>query len=315
MIQIKKISELSGHSGAVYALVRKDSYGEQAETENCFYSGSSDKIVAKWNLESLSAEKFAAQFPGIIYSLCFIKQKNILLAGTSEGKIHVLDLTEKKEIKILQNHTLPVFDLKVSPAGGDLEGALLSVGGDGMLSIISLEDFSAIKIIKLCNDKLRAIDIYGNRAAIACGDGMIRIIDLQSLKVSNEISAHKDSVYTVKFSPDGKHLLSGGKDAHLKIWDSLLTSTFNPQPLQSIPAHNYAIYSIVFSPDGKYFATSSRDKTIKIWSTETFEILTRINKENFDGHTNSVNKLLWSNYNNYLISTGDDRKIIVWAIS
>ncbi len=292
---------MTGHSGAVYSL-------EQAETENCFYSGSGDKIAAKWNLDVLSAENFTAQFPGIVYSICLIKQKNVLLAGTSEGKIHVLDLIEKKEIKILQNHIQPVFDIQYSSQ----HKIILSAGGDGMLSVLSSEYFSAIKIIKLCNDKLRAIDLYGNEAAIACGDGMIRIIDLGNFKVSSEFSAHKDSVYSVKFSADGTYLLSGGKDAHLNTWQM---ADGRWQMVKSIPAHNYAIYSIVFSPDGKYFATASRDKTIKIWNANTFEILTRINKENSEGHINSVNKLLWISYNNYLVSTGDDGKIMVWEIS
>ena len=299
MIQIKKIIELTGHSGAVYAL-------EQSETENCFYSGSGDKIVAKWDLESLSAENFSAQFPGIVYSLCFLKEKNVLLAGTSEGKVHVLDLAGKKEIKILQNHAQPVFDLKHSAKN------ILSCGSDGTLSIISSEDFTAKKIIKLCNGKLRAIDIYENEAAIACGDGVIRVIDLENLKLQCEFPAHKDSVYAVKFSPDGKYILSGGKDAHLNKW-KMENGKWSME--KSIPAHNYAVYSIVFSPDGKLFATASRDKTIKIWDSNTFEILTRINKENSEGHINSVNKLLWSNYKNFLISTGDDRKIMVWEVA
>jgi WD40 repeat protein len=299
MITVKKISELTGHSGAVYAL-------ERSETANCFYSGSSDKIVAKWNLDTLAPEKFAAQLPGIIYSLCFIPEKNILLAGTSEGKIHVLDLKEKKETKILQNHIQPVFDIKYSPRNK----IILSAGGDGILAAVSGETLTAIKILKLCNDKLRAIDIYEDQAAIACGDGMIRIIDLKELKVKNETPAHEGSVYTVKFSPDGKHLLSGGKDAHLNKW-TFEPETFNLKLETSIPAHNFAIYSIVFSPAGKYFATASRDKTIKIWNANTFEVLTRVNKENFEGHTHSVNKLFW---NKYLISASDDRKVMVWDL-
>lgn len=279
MISVKKISELLGHSGAVYCL-------EQSETLNCFYSGSSDKIVAKWNLDTLSPEKFAAQLPGIIYSLCFIAEKNILLAGTSEGKIHVIDLAEKKEIKILQNHTQPVFDIQYSSQ----YELILSAGGDGVVAIVSLQELTAHKIIKLCNDKIRAIDIYKDQAACACGDGIIRIIDLNELKLKNEFSAHSGSVYSIKFSPDGQYLLTGGKDAHLNKW---IFTNGEWAIAKSIPAHNYAIYSIVFSPDGKYFATASRDKTIKIWNPENCEIITRINKENFEGHINSVNKLMW----------------------
>ena len=305
MISAKKIAELTGHNGAIYAL-------ERSETDDCFYSGSSDKIIAKWNLDTLSPEKFAAQLPGIIYTICYIADKNILLAGTSEGKIHVIDLIERKEIKILQNHTQPIFDIKhyspTQPITHSTNYPILSAGGDGNLTVISSQDFSTVKIIKLCSEKLRAIDIYENTAAIACGDGMIRIIDLKELKTINEFPAHTGSVYAVKFSPDGKYLLSGGKDAHLKTWKM---EDGRWEMDRSIPGHNYAIYSIVFSPDGKHLATASRDKTIKIWDANTCVVLTRINKENSDGHINSVNKLMWDKY---LISAGDDRKVILWEI-
>jgi WD40 repeat protein len=104
-------------------------------------------------------------------------------------------------------------------------------------------------------------------------------------------------------------MISGGRDAYLKIW-----SMDNFSLLQSIPAHNYAIYSISFSPDRKYFATASRDKTVKIWNADTFEVLVRLDKENFEGHKNSVNKVLWME-NNFLISAGDDRAIIIWEVA
>ena len=122
-------------------------------------------------------------------------------------------------------------------------------------------------------------------------------------------SAHQFSANVATYSPDGTLLLSGGRDAHLNIWDAKSYTL-----IKSIPAHNFAIYDIVFSPDAKLFATASRDKTIKIWDAETFELLVRIDKEKWDGHLNSVNKLLWSSYNNYLISTGDDRSIMVWDV-
>ena len=121
--------------------------------------------------------------------------------------------------------------------------------------------------------------------------------------------AHQLSANCVAYHPNGKQLLSGGRDAHLNSWDA---STY--QLIKSIPAHNYAIYDIVFSPDNKYFATASRDKTIKIWNAEDAGLLMRINKEKYDGHSNSVNKLLWCKYNNYLVSTGDDRIIMVWEV-
>ncbi len=304
MVIIKKLAELTGHSGAVYAL-------EQGEESQYIYSGSGDKITAKWNLNTLHPEKFSAQLPGIIYALSFLPSKNILLAGTSEGKIHVIDLAEKKESKILLNHNQPVFDIKYTDFNKN-KVIVLSAGGDGLLSFINTTDFSTIKLLKLCNEKLRAIDVFENTAAVACGDGFIRIISISEQKVIAEFAAHTGSVYSVKFAPDGSYLLSGGKDAHLKKW-KLENSEWVLE--KSIPAHNYAIYSIEFSPDGKYVATASRDKTFKIWDAENLDVQLRVNKDNQDGHINSVNKLLWNKLTGQLISTGDDRKLMVWEIN
>ena len=118
--------------------------------------------------------------------------------------------------------------------------------------------------------------------------------------------AHQSAVYVVRYSPDGKFILTGGKDAHLNIWN-----VENYELMKSIPAHNWAIYDIVFNPDASLFATASRDKTIKIWDAKTYELLKRITKTKFDGHTHSVNKLFWNTCPNYLVSVGDDKMIMV----
>ena len=300
-LHIKKVATLTGHSGSVYAL-------DSGPSEYTFFSGSSDKFVALWNLKTFEAEKFAAAFPYPVYSVCHIPEKKLVLVGTSAGSIHVLDLEKKEEIKIVQHHTSAVFDIRYSLQ----TNCFYSAGGDGNFAVCSLDSLSLIKIKKLCDAKARSIDInyHASEIAVAAGDCNIYIFDLVTLESKTVFSAHRFSVNSLRYSPDRKILLTGGKDAHLNIWQ-----TQNYQLIKSIPAHNFAIYDIVFSPDASLFATASRDKTIKIWDAKTLELLARINKENFDGHLNSVNKLLWSTSTNYLISTGDDSAIMVWEVN
>ena len=300
-IEVKKINTLTGHAGSVYTL-------EKGVSDHTFFSGSSDKFVALWNLKTMQSENFAAKFPAIIYAIAHIPEKNLLLVGTSAGSIHIVDLATKEEIKLLQHHTSPVFDIKYSL----LTNCFYTAAGDGTFAICSLEDLSVIKIKKLCNEKVRSIDInyFTSEIAVASGDCNIRIYDLFTLEEKNSFIAHQLSANIVKYYPLGNLLLSGGRDAHLNIWDA-----YTYKLIKSIPAHNFAIYHIVFSPDYKLFATASRDKTLKIWNAETFDLLIRISKENYEGHVNSVNKLIWSTCNNYLISTGDDRAIMVWQIN
>jgi WD repeat-containing protein 61 len=300
-IKVEKKNAFTGHNGSVYTL-------DTGDEPHLIFSGSSDRIVTRWNLDTQLNENFAAQFPAIIYAICYIPEKKLLLVGTSAGNIHILDLVKMQEIKILKHHTGPVFSIRYS-----LEtGCFYSTGGDGNFASCSLEQLSLVKLKKLCFEKVRSIDFnyITSEIAVASGDCQVRIFDLHTLDEKNAIIAHGLSANTVRFSPDGKILLTGGRDAHLNAWD---TNSYTP--ITSIPAHNYALYDIVFRPDGKLFATASRDSTIKIWDAATFEVLIRINKEKHMGHKNSVNKLIWSTYNNYLISTGDDRAIIIWEIS
>jgi WD40 repeat protein len=143
----------------------------------------------------------------------------------------------------------------------------------------------------------------------------VLIFDLFTLEYKKDMIAHQlgekvVGANIVRYSPDSKFLLTGGRDAHLNIW-----SVENYELIKSIPAHNWAIYDIVFSPDGTLFATASRDKTIKIWDATSYQILKRITKENFEAHTHSVNKLIWSTYGNYLVSVGDDKMVMIREVN
>jgi WD40 repeat protein len=55
--------------------------------------------------------------------------------------------------------------------------------------------------------------------AIACSDGLIRILDADTLEISQALEGHTDEVNTVTWSPDGTRLASGSMDKTIRIWD------------------------------------------------------------------------------------------------
>ena len=57
-------------------------------------------------------------------------------------------------------------------------------------------------------------------------------------------------MYNVKFTADGKYLVSGSKDSTVKIWDM---KTY--KCLATLEGHNSGVYGMSFSPDGQYLAT------------------------------------------------------------
>jgi WD40 repeat protein len=69
---------------------------------------------------------------------------------------------------------------------------------------------------------------------------------------------------SIVFSPDGKTLASGARDAVI-LWDM---ETLQPigQPL--IGSVDSKVLSIAFSPDGKTLASGSNDNTVILWNLD-----------------------------------------------
>jgi WD40 repeat protein len=300
-ILVNKLFHLTGHQAAVYALVA-------GADEKLIYSGSSDKMIARWNIAEKKADNFAASMPTSVYQLLYDVAYNRLYVGSGVGAVHVIDLNEKKEIKNLILHpNAAIFDL----IKADKFNLIITAAADGSVVAFDENNFELIARNKLCEQKIRSLCFIESSQVLlaACGDGYIRVLELPTLKVVNQFYAHDLSANKVIKHPIKDMILSGGRDAHLNImeWPSC-------KIMEKIPAHNFAIYDIVFHPENSLFATASRDKNIKIWDANSLQFLYRIDKEKNEGHINSVNKLLWSKYENTLVSTGDDRSMMGWQI-
>ncbi|MFY8185733.1 MAG: WD40 repeat domain-containing protein [Bacteroidia bacterium] len=301
MPEVKKIALLTGHAGAVYTFAKGIS-------PNTVLSGSGDKMLAQWDLTSAVADKFAVKMPAIVYSALVIEEKNQLLIGTASGSLHVVDLTTKTEIKYLTLNYGGIFTIVYVKS---LNSILISTV-NGFLIQLDATTFDLKREMHISKLKLRSIqaDEISDRLYLCDGTGELHVFQLSSFTLIKSFQAHSQSCNVVKLHPNGKYILTGGKDAHLNIFD---LNTF--ELIKSIPAHNFAIYDICFLEGTNYFATASRDKTIKLWDAESIEFLLRINKETHQSHTHSVNTLYWDKGCKRLVSAGDDRVIMVWCLS
>ena len=242
-----------------------------------------------------------------IFSLCYLAEANKVVAGNMNGGVHWVDLSNPTETKNVLHHQKGVFAMQ------QIGHYLLTAGGAGMLTRWDIAQQRTIESLHLSNQSLRCIAYASSRKELAVGasDHNIYLLDADTLEIKQIIkSAHKNSVFTIKYSPDERFLISGGRDAHLRVRDLQKDG----QEISTQPAHWYTINDLVFHPKAPIFATASRDKTIKIWDADTYQLLKVIETVRDQGHLNSVNRLFWSTFNDYLVSCGDDRSIIIWDI-
>ena len=77
--------------------------------------------------------------------------------------------------------------------------------------------------------------------------------------------SHVGWIRSVAFSRDGIHVLSGGADKTVKLWEAA-----TGQLIRTFGGHSGEITSIAFSSDGTWFLSGgSNDKTLKLWDPTT----------------------------------------------
>lgn len=299
-MKVTKIAQLTGHNAAIFALI-------EGADERHLLTGAGDGWVVQWNMDEPELGKLLARIEVQVFSLCFLKNEQRIVAGDMNGGVHWIDLGDAAKTRNLAHHQRGVFDIKA------IGGHVFTVGGDGKLSRWLPAEMRCTESYQLANQALRCIDFSEKRKEMAIGgsDGNIYLLDADTLEIVQILPAtHASSVFSLKYSPDGQYLLSGGRDAMLNCWD--VANGF--AKISSQPAHWYTINSIGFSPAGRFFATGSRDKTLKIWDSKTLELLKVLEGGRDGGHFNSVNKVFWSKTQQILASCSDDRTVILWKV-
>ncbi len=296
-IEVKKIATLNGHKDCVYNL----SYGI---TENKILSCAGDGMVVEWDLETPENGVLLSKLNNSVYALARSEKEQTLLAGDNFDGIHKINLHTQKEERSLKITDKAIFTIAYF---GD---NILIGDAAGNLYVVDAEIKFIKRTLQVSTSSIRSIAVLNETIAIGTSDNNIYILN-KNYQVVNTLTAHSNSVFVVKFSPDGKFLLSAGRDAHLKIWN--VEKNFELQ--EDIVAHMFTINDLAYSPDGNYFVTCSMDKSVKVWDANSFKLLKVIDKARHAGHGTSINRVLWSNYRNYLLSASDDRTISVWELT
>lgn len=297
-IGVNRIATLTGHRDSVFAL-------EGAADDRFFFSASGDGMIVQWAFGESDGERIA-QLASSVYALRLDPARGFLLAGQNFDGLRLLDWRSRKEAGSLSLTPAAIFDIAVL---GDLS---LIACGDGTVHIVELAELRKVHELVASGQRARCIAVHPNQKEVAVGysDNRIRVFRMPDLTCAVDFPAHNNSVFSLRYSPDGRMLLSGSRDARLKSWNT----GQNYALMHEVPAHLFAINDIGFSPDGKHFVTCSMDKSVKVWRSEDLTLLKVIDKARHGGHAASVNRLFWSQFNNQVVSASDDRTISIWDV-
>ena len=98
--------------------------------------------------------------------------------------------------------------------------------------------------------------------AIGTGVGEILLWDLKLQRTRTVIKGHTGRINALASLPDGRTLVSAGRDRALKLWDMPSGELITP-----LTGHLRQVFTIAVSPDGKSLASGGLEGDVRVWLT------------------------------------------------
>mmetsp|Transcript_31451 Transcript_31451/g.92222 ORF Transcript_31451/g.92222 Transcript_31451/m.92222 type:complete len:563 (+) Transcript_31451:77-1765(+) len=102
-------------------------------------------------------------------------------------------------------------------------------------------------------------------------------------RCTDTMPGHTEAILHVTYSPDGRHLASGGGDTTVRFWD-VNTAT----PRHTCTAHKDHVLCTAWSPDGKRFASADKRGVLILWDPKTGKALSTIK-----AHSKWIGSMCW----------------------
>lgn len=144
----------------------------------------------------------------------------------------------------------------------------------------------------------------------------VHLYDFASGKLVKILKGHRNVVFALAFSPDGKRLVSGGSDKSAIIWD-----VATGRQLIRLRGHSDTIEAVGFSKDGSRVVTGSGDETIRLWKAGDGKLIAEMTEHRSITQRQNKDSKVWSGNvktvafspNDRMIASGSaDGRVLLW---
>ena len=263
-------------------------------------SGSADKTIKSWNVETGNILNTLSGHTDVIRSLALTPDGKTLISGSGDRTIKIWDLQTNQLIQTLEQES-PVWSVVVSQDGQ----ALVSGNEDGILKIWHLPTGKLLQTIPGHARRIFSAKISpdGKTIATASLDRTLKIWNSQTGKLLRTITEHPDAVRALAFSPNGQTIASASWDKTLKLWNWQ-----TGELIRTFVGHTSRVVAVTFSIDGQTLISGSVDNTINLWSIQNGKLLRTLSD-----HTDWILSVVIDS--KHLVSGSKDQTIRIWQFN
>jgi WD40 repeat protein len=192
----------------------------------------------------------------------------------------VFDVKSGKLLTTLRGHTSSLWGAALLSDGKQA----LTGSGDSTLRVWDVASGQQVRAFENVPQGVQSLDISQDGKLVAVGHsgandfrdrdfeapGTIRIWDLESGREIRALNGHTKRLSSVRFSADGKTLLSSSHDKTVRLWD-----VATGKLLKTFEGHTDSVEGAVFTTDGKRILSigDQRNPILKMWHIGTGSLL------------------------------------------
>eukprot|EP00090_Calanus_glacialis_P042145 TRINITY_DN7484_c0_g1_i1.p1 TRINITY_DN7484_c0_g1~~TRINITY_DN7484_c0_g1_i1.p1 ORF type:complete len:499 (-),score=157.22 TRINITY_DN7484_c0_g1_i1:89-1585(-) len=246
---------LGQHKGPIFAL-------KWNKTGNFILSAGVDRTTIIWDAATGNCKQQFAFHSAPALDVDWKSEESFASCSTDK-QIHVCQLNQDRPIKSFQGHTNEVNAIKWDPQGK----FLASCSDDMTLKVWTMDRDNCVHDLQAHQKEIYTIKWSPTGPgtnnpnmnlvlASASFDSTVRLWDVERGTCVHTLTRHKEPVYSVAFSPDGKFLASGSFDKCVHIW-----STQSGQLIHSYKGTG-GIFEVCWNSRGDKVGASASDGTV-----------------------------------------------------
>lgn len=239
-----------------------------------------------------------------VQAVAISPDETLLAAGTTEGRIYIVDIPTQSVVATLEGHEAYVLDVAWSDDGSQLASA----GDDSTIIVWEMPNGTAALTLDGHQDWVRSLawSPDGSRLASVSDDQVGIVWNAASGTNMQTLAGHFDWVRSVAWSPNGRLIATGSDDGRVLVWDG---ETGNL--LMALEGHRDFVRSIAFGADSDVIFSASDDSTVRAWDPSNPDGIAIV----LEGEFVQFLSLSVSEEGNRLAVGSDDGRITVLGIN